>query len=169
MSRLVHAFYQLLLGLSCLSMLAAFGTVSLSVIARQMGWDVPGLDAYAGYAIACALFLALPGTLKNGDHIRVTLLLARLRPGWRGAFEWGCLGAGLALTAYMAWYAVRLVWLSYVTHDISPAADVTPLWIPQLGMALGFLGFALSFLQALLMRWRGQAFIAESTESAHIE
>lgn len=122
MSRLVHAFFQLLLGLACLSMLAAFGTVSLSVISRQMGWDVPGLDAYAGYAIAGALFLALPGTLKNGDHIRVTLLLARLPPGWRGAFEWGCLGVGLALTAYMAWYAVRLVWLSYVTHDISPAA-----------------------------------------------
>ena len=40
-------------------MLAAFGSVALGVVARQAQWDIPGLDAYAGYAIVCALFLAL--------------------------------------------------------------------------------------------------------------
>ncbi|MCU0764411.1 MAG: TRAP transporter small permease subunit [Hydrogenophaga sp.] len=88
MSRLVHAFYQGLLGLSCLSMLAAFGSVALGVVARQARWDIPGLDAYAGYAIVCALFLALPATLASGDHIRVTLVLDRLSPAMRGAMEW---------------------------------------------------------------------------------
>ena len=169
MAKLVLNFYKLLMLLSCLAMLMAFGTVMLGVIAREMQWDIGGLDAYAGYAIAAALFLALPATLKNGDHIRVTLLLDRLPARMRGALEWWSLGAGLAIAAYMTWYAARLVWISYITHDVSPAADATPLWIPQLSMALGCFGFALSFVQALVERFQGGSFIAVSSETAHIE
>ncbi|MDO8371571.1 MAG: TRAP transporter small permease [Polaromonas sp.] len=169
MGKLVRNFYQMLMALSCLAMLAAFGTVMLGVVARELRWDIPGLDAYAGYAIAAALFLALPGTLQHGDHIRVTLLLDRVSPRMRGLLEWWSLGAGLALAAYVAWYAARLVWVSYSTHDISPAADASPLWIPQLAMALGCTGFALSFVQALVERWQGGSFIAVSSEAAHIE
>ncbi len=169
MGKLVRNFYKLLMALSCLAMLAAFGTVLLGVAARELRWDIAGLDAYAGYAIAAALFLALPGTLQHGDHIRVTLLLDRVSPRVRGVLEWWSLGAGLALAAYVAWYAVRLVWVSYGTHDISPAADASPLWIPQLAMALGCIGFALSFAQALVERWQGGSFIAVSSEAAHIE
>ncbi|MEP6773477.1 MAG: TRAP transporter small permease [Polaromonas sp.] len=169
MGKLVQNFYKLLMALSCLAMLAAFVTVMLGVVAREANWDIGGLDAYAGYAIAAALFLALPGTLQHGDHIRVTLLLDRVSPKVRNILEWWSLGAGLALAAYMAWYALRLVWVSYVTHDISPAADASPLWIPQIAMTLGCVGFALSFVHALVERWHGRSFIEVSSEAAHIE
>lgn len=169
MDKLVRNFYRLLMGLSCLSMLAAFGSVILGVAARELHWDIPGLDAYAGYAIAAALFLALPGTLQHGDHIRVTLLLDRLPPRLRGVLEWWSLGAGLVLAVCLAAYATRLIWVSYLMHDISPAADATPLWIPQISMALGCIGFALAFAHALVARWQGGSFIAVSSEAAHIE
>ncbi|MDP1565188.1 MAG: TRAP transporter small permease, partial [Polaromonas sp.] len=65
MGKLVRNFYKLLMALSCLAMLAAFGSVILGVLAREAAWDIAGLDAYAGYAIAAALFLALPGTLQH--------------------------------------------------------------------------------------------------------
>lgn len=169
MSRLVFLFYKLLMALSGLSMVAAFGAVLLGVVAREVHWDIPGLDAYAGYAIAAALFLALPGTLKHGDHIRVTLLLDRVPTRLRGALEWWGLIAATGLTVFIAWYAVRLVWVSYASHDVSPAADASPLWIPQIGMALGCIGFALSFVHALVERWRGGSFIAASSEAAHVE
>lgn len=169
MSQLVFRFYQGLLFLSCVSMITAFAAVLLGVVAREVQWDIPGLDAYAGYAIACALFLAMPATLRQGEHIRVTLLLDRLPARARSALEWACLGAGLVIALILAWYAVRLIWVSWTTHDISPGADATPLWIPQLGMALGCTGFALSFVHALLMRWQGGQFIAVSTEAARTE
>ncbi len=169
MSRLVFLFYKLLMALSGLSMVAAFGAVLLGVVAREVHWDIPGLDAYAGYAIAAALFLALPGTLKHGDHIRVTLLLDRVPTRLRGALEWWGLIAATGLTVFIAWHAVRLVWVSYASHDVSPAADASPLWIPQIGMALGCIGFALSFVHALVERWRGGSFIAASSEAAHVE
>lgn len=169
MSQLVFRFYQGLLFLSCVSMIAAFVAVLLGVVAREVHWDIAGLDAYAGYAIACALFLALPATLQRGDHIRVMLLLDRLPSRARGALEWVCLFGGLAISFTLAWFAIRLVWTSWATHDISPGADATALWIPQLGMALGCIGFALSFAHAILLRWQGGQFIAVSAEAAHIE
>ncbi|MGE0350002.1 TRAP transporter small permease [Hydrogenophaga sp.] len=155
--------------LSCLSMVATFCAVLLGVVSRQAQWDIAGLDAYAGYFIACALFLALPATLRQGEHIRVTLLLDRV-PGWaRGVLEGAGLVIGLCIALSMAWYAIRLVWVSWITHDISPGADVTPLWIPQIGMALGCIGFALSFAHALLLRHRGEHFTPVGGDAARTE
>jgi len=157
MDQLFRPLYRLLIALACLSMVAAFVIVMLGILARQVTFiDIQGLDAYAGYAIAATLFFALPTALMHGDHIRVTLVLDRLGQRARAGFEWGALIAALGLAVYLAWFAMRAVWLSYITHDVSPAADATPLWIPQLSMAIGCVAFALAFLDAIVARWRGR-------------
>ena len=157
MDQLTRYFYRLLITLACVSMVAAFVIVMLGILARQVTFiNIQGLDAYAGYAIAATLFFALPTALMHGDHIRVTLLLDRMGSRTRAAFEWAMLIAGLGLALYLAWFAARAVWLSYITHDVSPAADATPLWIPQLCMAIGCAAFALAFLDAIVARWRGR-------------
>ena len=164
MPSILDKFYRFLMLLSCVAMVLAFVTILLGVAAREFHWDIPGLDAYAGYAIAATLFLALPGTLKNGDHIRVTLVMQRLGAKAQNVLEFWCLLAASALSIYLAWFACRLVWVSYITHDVSPSADVTPLWIPQLVMALGCIGFAVSFLHALWARWTGHSFFTAPVE-----
>ena len=157
MDQLFRPLYRLLITLACVSMVAAFVIVILSILARQVTFiNIQGLDAYAGYAIAATLFFALPTALMHGDHIRVTLVLDRLGQRARAGFEWGALIAALGLAVYLAWFAMRAVWLSYITHDVSPAADATPLWIPQLSMAIGCVAFALAFLDAIVARWRGR-------------
>jgi TRAP-type C4-dicarboxylate transport system permease small subunit len=161
--------YRCLLALSCLSMVGTLVSILLGIIGRMMGWDLPGLDAYAGYSIAATLFLALPSTLQGGDHIRVTLVLHRLGPRGRAGFEWLSLLGGLALSACVAYYACRLTWVSWVTHDISQGLDATPLWIPQAFMAVGCIGFALAFLDATLARLWGRPFFAEPSDSARVE
>lgn len=167
--RALRGVYQASLLLACASMLMALGTIILGVVARQAGWDVPGLDAYAGYAIAAALFLALPDTLQHGDHIRVTLVLQRLPRRAARALELWSLVAGLGLAGCLAFFAARLVWMSYLTHDVSPSADATPLWIPQIAMALGCVGFTLAFAEALLAQWQGREFFAASGDTARVE
>lgn len=170
MGTLLHRFYRSLLALACVAMAAAFATILLGIVARLAHWDIPGLDAYAGYAIAAALFLALPETLRHGEHIRVTLLLQRLPERGRTAMEIGCLAVGLGLTTYLAWYACRLVWVSYLTHDVSPAADATPLWLPQMAMALGCIGFAVAFAHALIAKLRrGRFFAPSASEPVRVE
>jgi TRAP-type C4-dicarboxylate transport system permease small subunit len=158
MTSVLDKSYRFLMLLACIAMVLAFAVILVGVLARKFGWDIPGLDAYAGYAIAATLFLALPGTLKHGDHIRVTLVMQRLSPRAQNTLEYICLVAASLLTVYLAWFACQLVWVSYLTHDVSPSADATPLWIPQLAMALGCIGFAVSFLHALWARWAGAGF-----------
>jgi len=164
MPSVLDKFYRFLMLLSCISMLLAFGSIMLGVAAREFAWAIPGLDAYAGYAIAATLFLALPSTLKHGDHIRVTLVMQRLPARAQNVLEYWCLLAASALSVYLAWFACRLVWVSYATHDVSPSADASPLWIPQLAMALGCIGFAVSFLHALWARLTGGQFFDAPVE-----
>lgn len=112
MTSVLDKFYRFLMFLACLSMVLAFASIMLGVAAREFGWDIQGLDAYAGYAVAAALFLALPGTLKHGDHIRVTLVMQRLPAKAQNALEYRCPLAASALSDYLAWFACHLVWVS---------------------------------------------------------
>ena len=164
MPSVLDKFYRFLMLLSCVAMVLAFASIMLGVVAREFHWDIQGLDAYAGYAIAATLFLALPSTLKHGDHIRVTLVMQRLPAKAQNILEYWCLLAASALSVYLAWFTCRLVWVSYATHDVSPSADATPLWIPQLAMALGCIGFAIAFLHALWARWSGAEFFDAPVE-----
>lgn len=171
MSNLLSRFYALLCALSAVAMAATFVIVMLGVVGRETGWfNLGGLDAFAGYAIAAALFLALPETLRRGDHIRVTLVLQRLPQRGRALLEaWGA-GAGLGLAAFLAWYACRLVWVSFTTHDVSPSSDATPMWLPQIAMALGCIGLAVAMADALACQFTGRNFYTASTgEAAHVE
>lgn len=166
----LDTFYRLLMAGAAVAMVAAFSCVMLGIADRQFALGLRGLDAYAGYAVAAALFLALPGTLQKGEHIRVTLLLQRVPAAWRTGLEWWCLVGGSLLAAMLAFYAVRLVWLSWLTHDVSPASDATPLWLPQLAMALGCIGLAVGLLDSALSRAAGLRFeLNAGAEAAHVE
>jgi TRAP-type C4-dicarboxylate transport system permease small subunit len=123
--------------------LAAFFMVGIllmvlaSVVGRLVGFNLRGSDAYAGYCMAAAGFLALAHTLKRGEHIRVTLFLDRFGGRFRRPLELWCHAAGAFFCAVLALYSVRLAWTSRAFNDISQGNDATPLWIPQIGMAAG--------------------------------
>lgn len=166
LQRLASGFYKVLLVLAGIAMIGAFVAIMLNILARIFGWNIPGLDGYAGYAIAAALFLALPSTLQHNEHIRATLLLDHVSPGTRGRMEAVALALGTGIALFLAWFSVRLVWVSYTLHDVAHTGDATPMWIPQLSMALGAVGFALAFVQALASRFGGPAFFLEASDEA---
>ena len=111
--------------------------VLASVVGRLVGFNLRGSDAYAGYCMAAASFLALAHTLKRNEHIRVTLLLERFGPRVTHLLEVWCHGAGTFFCAALAIFSVRLAWQSHTFNDISQGNDATPLWIPQISMAVG--------------------------------
>jgi TRAP-type C4-dicarboxylate transport system permease small subunit len=169
MRRTLDTFYAALMALAALAMVACFACVMLGIADRQFAWGLRGLDAYAGYAIACALFLALPGTLQRREHIRVTLVLQRLPARGQRLLEGACLLAGVLLCGALAFYATRLVWVSKATNDVSQGSDATPLWLPQIGMALGCVGLAVAMLDALVAHLRGGRFFVDSGDIARTE
>jgi TRAP-type C4-dicarboxylate transport system permease small subunit len=114
-------------------------------------------------------FLALAYALRSGDHIRVTLILQRLRGRARWWMEVLCLAVATLLSSYFAWFSAKLVWGSYTLHDISQNVDATPLWIPQLSMALGLFGLALAFAEQLVETVRTGRVAVTAEETAHVE
>ncbi len=134
----------------------------LAVLASILGrlhpvFELPGADAYAGYCMACSAFLALAPTLRRGEHIRVTLLLNRLPAAGQRGLDILCHLVAIGLSGALAWFSIRLVQQSREFHDVSSSLDATPLWIPQLGMAIGTTLFALAFLGDLILLLRGEA------------
>ena len=154
--RLLDAVYDGAGALAALLMIGLLAMVLLSIVSRQLHFHVRGTDAYAGYLMAGAGFLALAHTLKRGEHIRVTLLLGALRGSARRALEIWSLGLASALATLFAFYSCRLVWQSFEFHDISTSNDATPLWIPQLTMALGTSLLALAFIDEWILEITGR-------------
>jgi TRAP-type C4-dicarboxylate transport system permease small subunit len=154
--RFLDALYDGAAALAAVFMVLLLVMVLLSILGRQLHFHLPGTDAYAGYMMAAAGFLALAHTLKRGEHIRVTLLLSALRGKARHGLEIWALAAASALAALSAFYSCRLSWQSYQFHDISTGNDATPLWIPQLGMAVGTVILLVAFIDELVLELRGQ-------------
>jgi TRAP-type C4-dicarboxylate transport system permease small subunit len=118
-----------------------------SIGGRFVGFTIDGYDAYAGYFLAAGSFFALAHTLRRGDHIRVTLIIGRLHGAARVWVEIFCLAVASFLSGYFAWYAAKLAYGSWAYNDVSQNIDATPLWIPQLSMALGMLALFLAFAE----------------------
>ncbi|GAB1387721.1 TRAP transporter small permease [Melaminivora sp.] len=169
MRRLLDGLYDSAAALAALCMVALLIAVLLSIAGRQLHFHISGLDAYAGYLMAGAGFLALAHTLKRGEHIRVTLLLASLSGGKRQALELFALALGSLLALLFAWYSVRLAWQSHSFNDISTGNDATPLWLPQIGMAVGAVILAVACLDELVLEWRGQRVAPSSGEALRNE
>ena len=162
-------FYTALGALGGLFILATLVVEVVGIAGRELGFSMAGLDAYAGYCLAAGSFLAMGYTLRRGEHIRVTLILSRLKGRTRYAMEVLCLVVATLLSAYFAWFSARLVWGSYTFHDVSQNVDATPLWIPQLSMAIGLFGLAVAFAEQLVVTLRTGRYAAGSDEAAHVE
>jgi len=154
--RALDRLYDAAAALAAAMMVGVLLMVLLSIVSRQLHFHVPGTDAYAGYLMAGAGFLALAHTLKRGEHIRVTLLLQSLGPRARRALELWALALASTLGGALAFYSVKLAWQSHAFHDVSTGNDATPLWIPQLAMAAGAILLFVALLDELSLEWRGE-------------
>ena len=156
MRKALEGLYDGAAWLAALMMIGVLVMVLIGILGRQFNFYVPGTDAYAGYLMAGSGFLALAHTLRRNEHIRVTLLLQSLDGGARRGLEIWCLVVAVLLAVVMAYYSVRLSWQSHLFHDISTSNDATPLWIPQLGMAVGTVILLVALLDDLVLELLGR-------------
>jgi TRAP-type C4-dicarboxylate transport system permease small subunit len=156
MRRALDAVYVAAAWLAAAMMVGVLVMVLLSITGRLLHFHVRGTDAYAGYLMAGAGFLALAHTLRRGEHIRVTLLLHALSGRARQALEIWSVSVAALLGLAFAFYSVRLAWQSRLFNDVSTGNDATPLWIPQLGMAAGTVLLAVALIDAWLQAVTGR-------------
>ena len=148
--RVIDALYTLgaLVGGLCL-----VGIVVLVVAQAACRWaaaPLAGAPELAGYAMANSFFLPLAYAFRNAAHIRVSLLIDRLGGTRRQTAEVICLAIGLGLASLLAAFMCRMAQVSYQIGEVSQGADATPLWIPQSGMALGAVLFAIALADSLV-------------------
>lgn len=156
----------------CAVVLLQVGANVIDVIAtwttgHAIGLVIPSYAEFAGFFLAATSFLALAYTLRNGAHIRVSLILQRMTPVQRRVSEVWCTGVGTVMSAYFAYYTVGLILESYEFHDVSPGMVVVPLWIPQIFMAVGLVVLTVALLDSFVDAVRGRlpAHDAEGDES----
>lgn len=124
--------------------------LSTIITGTAIGLTIPSYADFTGFFLASASFLALAHTLRQGGHIRVTLLISHLPDKLANAIEYWCLGSAAAISCYFTWYTGVLVRDSFVFHDLSPGMIAVPLWIPQSGMLLGLVILSLALLDELI-------------------
>ena len=69
-------------------------------------------------------------------------------------------------------FPTRLAWQSHDFNDISTGNDATPLWIPQIAMAVGTIVLLIAFIDEFVLEWRGLRTPTEkeaAEEAPHIE
>ena len=117
-------------------LVAIFAVTMAQIAGRLVGVNIRGATDFAGYFMGASAFLAFAHTLNRGAHVRIEIfqqMLGRHR-FWA---ELIAFAASTAVAFWFAWHCSATVYWSYVLNDISQGLDATPIWIPQLSMAIG--------------------------------
>ena len=156
MRRFLDGLYDSTAWIAAIFMVGTLVSVLAGIVDRYVALGIRGTDMYAGYCMAGAGFLALAHTLKRGEHIRVTLIVQKLKGRALHRLEIWALATSTLLAALFAFYSVRLAYQSWSFHDISTGNDATPLWIPQIAMAVGTVVLLIAFVDELVLEVRGK-------------
>lgn len=156
MRRFLDSIYTLSAWLAGICMIGVLIMVLLTMLGRLLHFDLAGSDAYAGYFMAGAGFLALAPTLKHNEHIRVTLIIGKLTGLPRKIMEVITVVIAVLISGFIAFFSCRLMWQSYQYDDVSTGNDATPMWIPQIFMAVGSIIFFIAFVDEFITELKGQ-------------
>jgi TRAP-type mannitol/chloroaromatic compound transport system permease small subunit len=126
--------------------------ITYDVIARKWG-HVLGIpttrvtDEISGYLMALAVTWGFAYTLRTEGHVRIDVLLPHLPPRVRHVVDFIALVSTGFLACLFAWKVWVLVIDSWQSGMRSSTYLLTPLWVPQgiLGVGFSFLAIAAVF------------------------
>lgn len=150
--KILRVLYQVFAYISAFFLFLILVAVILQVGSRWLHLDILGVSEFAGYFMAISAFLMAPYALITGAHVRMDLFLSKSSGYIKKCIVSGCLIAGNAVSIYIAYYAVKYVQVSHMLGDVSQGIDATPLWIPQSGMAIGAVLFAVAMAHFTILR-----------------
>jgi TRAP-type C4-dicarboxylate transport system permease small subunit len=138
------------------AVLAIFVLMIGGSVGRIFGWRVGAVNDLVSWLCAAAAFLAMAYSFKNGDFVRVTLLLEKLSPPKRRFFEVLSLSIAAIAIGYLAFWAARFTWESYKFEDMASGMVAIPIWIPQTSFVVGAVLFWLAVLDELVLVLQGE-------------
>ncbi len=106
-------------------------------VGRSLNWSVGWVNDVVGWLCAAAAFLGMAYSFRNGDFVRVTLLLDSVAPRARQRLELLSLSVAVVAISYLGYWAARFTYESWEFNDIAGNMVPLPLWIPQLSFVVG--------------------------------
>ena len=95
-----------------------------------------------------------PWLLRQGQHIRVDIVLQAIAPRLAWRLEWVGDLIGLGCCAVIAWYGTQAAWSSYLSGAVNIKTLVTPEWwaLAPLPFVFVLLGIEMIFRMIRLLR-----------------
>lgn len=134
--RLSRAYGRVLAGLAlagCVLLFAMMMIIVIDVALRNVA--VPGLPrglSWSNEISELMLYLitlsVAPWLLRQGQHIRVDIVLRAIPPRLAWHLEWLGDTLGLACCVVFAWFGAQAAWSSYASGAVNIKTLVTPEW-----------------------------------------
>ena len=145
--------------LGCAILMAMMLIIVADVALRNV--PIPGLPqglAWSNEISELMLYLitmcVAPWLLRQGQHIRVDILLQALPPRLAWTLEWVGDLIGFACCVVIAWYGTQAAWSSYTSGAVNIKTLVTPEWwaLAPLPLVFVLLGIEMIFRMIRLQR-----------------
>jgi len=146
LSRWFGRLLDLLMVAACLLLLAMTVMIGIDVLFRNIGAGGLAVSNELSEDILYLItLLAAPWLLRQGQHIRVDILLRALPLRMAWVLEWAGDIVGLVCSLYFVWYGVLITKASYAAGSINIKTLVTPEWWTLVPLPLAFSLVALEF------------------------
>lgn len=109
-------------------------------------------DEYSGYLMVAAVLAGLGFTLETDSHIKITILLAKLSPEPRRYAELTATFIAIAITLFVFYHSVLMVYDTYSYDMLADSISETPLYIPQFLIPVGLLALMLQLVAQFIRR-----------------
>lgn len=135
--RVLDGLYATGGALAALCVLAILVLMIGASVGRVANWRVAWINDVTAWLCAAAAFLGMAYSFRNGDFVRVTLLLESVTPAVRRWLEVASLLVATVAIAYLGWWAARFTYDSWRFNDIAGNMVAIPIWIPQMSFVVG--------------------------------
>jgi TRAP-type C4-dicarboxylate transport system permease small subunit len=139
---------------ACCILLIMLLMIAQSIL-REMHVRTGAVNDVVAWLCAAAAFFAMAHAFKHGDFVRVTLLLEKISPAAQRRFEIGALAIAAVAVGYLAWWANRFTWDSFVFDETAQGLLPIKMWIPQSTFAIGAILLFVAVVDELVIVLRG--------------
>ena len=132
---------------ACLLLLVMTVMIGADVVSRNIGGGgIPVSNELSEDILYLMTLLAAPWLLRQGQHIRVDIILRALpvRAAW--VLEWVGDIVGFFCCLYFVWYGLLITTASYNAGSINIKTLVTPEWWTLAPLPLGFALLGIEFI-----------------------
>ena len=139
---------------ACCILLIMLLMIAQSIL-REMHVRTGAVNDVVAWLCAAAAFFAMAHAFKHGDFVRVTLLLEKVSPAAQRRFEIAALAIAAVAVGYLAWWANRFTWDSFVFDETAQGLLPIKMWIPQSTFAIGAILLFVAVIDELVVVLRG--------------